>query len=106
MKEILAYLKNLDGCFAWKEHGGMYGTARLPDIIVCLQGRFIGIEVKKPGGKLTKLQEITLKHIERAGGVAAKVNLMKEVIELLNALQEGTFNGDKRICGIPSQKLQ
>lgn len=86
---IMAYLQELEGCFAWKEHGGMYGTAGLPDIICCYKGRFVGIEVKKPRGKLTKLQEITLRYIERAGGVAAKVSSMEEVIELLNALQGG-----------------
>lgn len=86
MKEILAYLKNLDGCFAWKEHGGMYGTAGLPDIIVCLQGRFIGIEVKKPGGKLTKLQEITIRDIERAGGIMVVAHSLCEVQERLKTL--------------------
>jgi len=89
VKAIMAYLQELEGCFAWKEHGGMYGTAGLPDIICCYKGRFVGIEVKKPGGKLTKLQEITLRDIERAGGMAAKVSSLKEVIELLNALRGG-----------------
>ncbi|MCR4437298.1 MAG: VRR-NUC domain-containing protein [Peptococcaceae bacterium] len=89
VKAIMVYLQGLEGCFAWKEHGGMYGTTGLPDIICCYKGRFIGLEVKKPGGKLTKLQEITLRDIERAGGVAAKVSSLKEVIELLNALRGG-----------------
>jgi hypothetical protein len=30
-----AYLNHVPGCFFWKEHGGMYGTAGIPDIICC-----------------------------------------------------------------------
>lgn len=54
---ILRLLKKTPGCFAWKEHGGMYGTAGIPDIIACIGGRFVAFEVKTPTGKLTKLQE-------------------------------------------------
>jgi hypothetical protein len=79
VKGILDYLKTLDGCFAWKEHGGMYGTAGIPDIICCYKGHFIAIEVKQPGGKLTKLQEITLRDVKRAGGVAMVVYSVAEV---------------------------
>lgn len=68
--EILKYLKSLDYCFAWKEHGGMYGTAGIPDIICCYKGRFIGIEVKRPGGKVSKLQEITIKKVNVARGIS------------------------------------
>ena len=57
---ILRLLKKTPGCFAWKEHGGMYGTAGIPDIIACIGGRFVAFEVKTPTGKLTKLQEITI----------------------------------------------
>lgn len=86
VKEILAYLKNLDGCFAWKEHGGMYGTAGLPDIICCYKGKFIGIEVKKLGEKLTRLQEITLRDIENAGGITVVAHSSREVQERLKTL--------------------
>lgn len=35
--KISDYLKTVPNLFYWKEHGGMYGTAGIPDIIV-LQG--------------------------------------------------------------------
>ena len=60
---ILRLLKKTPDCFAWKEHGGMYGTAGIPDIIACIGGRFVAFEVKTPTGKLTKLQEITIQKI-------------------------------------------
>lgn len=29
--QILKYLKSLPECFAFKEHGGLYGTSGIPD---------------------------------------------------------------------------
>ncbi len=83
VKDICNYLKTLDKCFFWKEHGGMYGTAGLPDIIVCYKGKFLALEVKRPGGKLTKLQEKTIKDIKAAGGKACIVTSVEEVREIM-----------------------
>lgn len=80
---ILRYLKGLPGCFAWKTHGGMYGTAGIPDIIACIGGRFCAFEVKQPSGKLTRLQEIALGKIRDAGGVAGKVTSVEDVKGML-----------------------
>lgn len=80
---IMRYLKSLPGCFAWKTHGGMYGTAGIPDIIACINGRFCAFEVKQPGGRLTQLQEVTLNRIDAAGGVAVKVASVDEVKSVL-----------------------
>ena len=55
VKAILKYLKTVPGCFAWKEHGGMYGTAGIPDVICCYRGRFYGFEVKTETGEPTEL---------------------------------------------------
>jgi Holliday junction resolvase len=82
---IMRYLKTLPECFCWKEHGGAYGTAGLPDIIVCLQGRFIAFEVKTETGKLTKLQESTLTKIKNAKGKAFKVTSVREVKEIIKS---------------------
>ena len=83
---IMRYLKTVPGCFAWKEHGGMYGTAGLPDIICCIGGRFVAFEVKAPGGRLTKLQETTITKIKAAKGEARKVTSVEEVREVLENL--------------------
>ena len=80
---ILRYLKNRPCCFAWKTHGGMYGTAGIPDIIACIDGRFFAFEVKQPGGRLTRLQETTIAKIESAGGAARMVTSVSEVKDLL-----------------------
>lgn len=83
VKDICNYLKTLDKCFFWKEHGGMYGTAGIPDIIVCCKGKFIALEVKRPGRKLTKLQEKTIKDIKAAEGKAYVVSSVDEVKEIM-----------------------
>jgi hypothetical protein len=83
---ILRHLKTVPGCFAYKTHGGMYGTAGLPDVVCCLNGRFVAFEIKQPGGRLTKLQEITIAKIKAAGGEAFKVTSVGEVKEILKTL--------------------
>ena len=79
VKGILAYLRSLNDCFCWKEHGGMYGTAGLPDIICCYKGRFIAFEVKNAKGKVTELQKRTMGEINSAGGEAMIVRSVDEV---------------------------
>ncbi|MDD3537375.1 MAG: VRR-NUC domain-containing protein [Eubacteriales bacterium] len=84
---ILRYLKTVPCCFAWKEHGGMYGTAGLPDIICCIKGRFVAFEVKTPSGKLTKLQEATIRKIRAAKGEAFKVTSVEDAKSILDTLE-------------------
>ncbi len=84
VRAILTYLKSLDGCFCWKEHGGPYGTSGIPDIICCYRGRFLGFEVKTESGKPTKLQEATIRKILAAGGTALVVRSVDEVRTVLN----------------------
>jgi hypothetical protein len=84
---IMRYLKTVPQAFCWKEHGGMYGTAGLPDIICCIKGRFIAFEVKQPSGKLTKLQEVTIAKIKAAKGEAFKVTSVGDVKLILENLE-------------------
>ena len=88
---IMRYLKNVPECFAWKTHGGLYGTAGIPDIVACIDGQFFAFEVKQPGGKLTKIQEATIRKINEAGGKAYKVTSVKNVNAIL---LEVTANDD------------
>ena len=81
--QILKYLKSIPECFAFKEHGGIYGVSGLPDIICCYKGKFMAFEVKTPQGKLSKLQEIAIKRINESGGMAFKVTSLQEVKDIL-----------------------
>jgi len=84
---IMRYLKTVPRCFCWKQHGGQYGTAGLPDIICCVNGRFVAFEVKTPSGKLTKLQESTITKINAAKGNAYKVTSVEDVKNILEYLE-------------------
>ena len=77
---IRKYLTSLGGdIFFWKEHGGPYGTSGIPDIICCYKGRFLGLEAKLPGGKLTALQRRALDRINAAGGIGRRVESVDDV---------------------------
>ena len=77
---IKKYLASLGSdVFFWKEHGSVYGTNGVPDIICCYKGRFLGLECKLPGGRLTKIQKRTIEKINRAGGIACRVESIEDV---------------------------
>ena len=84
IQSIRKYLATLPECFFWKEHGGQYGTAGIPDIIVCYKGRFYGLEAKVGKNQPTSLQAATIEQIRHAGGVAAVVRSVDEVKEIMN----------------------
>ena len=80
MTAIRKYLASLGSdVFFWKEHGSVYGTNGVPDIICCYKGRFLGLECKLPGGRLTELQKRAIEKINRAGGVACRVESVEDV---------------------------
>ena len=63
-----------------------FGKQGAPDFLVCLQGRFVGIECKAGSNRPTALQEKNLEQIEKAGGEAFVVNEdgiepLREVLE-------------------------
>jgi len=58
-------------------------TAGIPDVIGCIAGRFIAIELKVKGGKLTKLQEFTLRKLNLAGAITGVCYSLDEIRELL-----------------------
>ena len=87
-KDIVAaikkYLASLGSdVFFWKEHGGPYGTSGVPDIICCCKGRFLGLEVKQPKGRLTELQKRALQKINTAGGIARRVESVADVQRIM-----------------------
>lgn len=85
---IKRYLLTLGSdVFFWKEHGGPYGTSGIPDIIICYKGRFIGTECKLPGGRLTELQKRALDKINRAGGIARRVESVADAMEIIQQVE-------------------
>jgi len=57
--------------YMFKVPQGQYSSRRgIPDLVCCVKGVFLAIEVKTEGGNLTKLQAHELRRIGKAGGHA------------------------------------
>lgn len=50
--------------------GAAFTKSGIPDLLVCLNGQFLGVELKAPRGVPTDLQLHTLREIDDAGGYA------------------------------------
>ena len=87
VKKIRGFLATVFDCFFWKEHGGQYGTAGIPDIIVCWHGRFVAFEAKVGKNRPTKLQATTIEAIRKAGGTAAVVYSVEDVKAVMSELE-------------------
>lgn len=87
-KGITAYLDKRPYCWYTKIHGGAYQKKGLPDLIGCDNGRFFGIELKRPGEKPTALQSQRIIEIGKAGGIAGVATSIVEVINLLGPVAE------------------
>lgn len=74
------------GGFVFKVHGGPQMMNGLPDLICCIQGLFIGIEVKQPGHNPTERQKFVHSLIRRSGGVAIVAHSVEEAAEHLETL--------------------
>lgn len=51
-------------------HVGPYGKKGVPDVLACVEGLFVAIEVKTEKGALTALQELEIQKLEKAKGIA------------------------------------
>ena len=83
--------KELEKYNAWvlKTWSNGIQRAGIPDLIVCLNGHFVGIEVKAEKGKPSELQKYNIKKIKEAGGIAMIVypddfEDLKKLLERLN----------------------
>jgi len=72
-KRVVEILKHY-GAYYFFPIGGAFTSSGVPDIIVCFEGRFIGIECKAGTNKPTALQEQNLDRIKNSGGIALVIN--------------------------------
>jgi len=78
-----------EGWYCFKIHGGPTMTAGLPDIIVCAEGVFVGLETKNPESRknVSLRQKLTHQQIRDVGkGYVAVVCTVPEAID---AVHEG-----------------
>lgn len=85
-RKILNRLRDEPGCWAVKViAANRNGT---PDILACVRGRFLAIEVKGPKGQTSVLQDHHIKTISQCGGEAVVVRSVQEIESLLSAIPE------------------
>lgn len=74
------------GAWALKTHGGPTQTRGIPDILVCYQGKFIGIEVKRTKREhASDLQKWQLREIRRADGIGVVAHDPDGITFMLNS---------------------
>jgi hypothetical protein len=81
-KAIKDVLKH-SGAFPIKIAGGPF-QHDISDLLVCFEGKFVSIEVKRPGGKLTDGQERFLHNVRAAGGIAFVAHSVDDVVRELD----------------------
>lgn len=97
---VLTYLRYAPQvAFAWRANAGVFivgdegkqrrvraGFAGQSDILGMLKsGRFLAVEVKRPGGQLTTDQHAFLSRVDRHGGLALVVRSVDELAKALEA---------------------
>jgi hypothetical protein len=81
---IIRALKPLNGLVIRKRWTGGMAAAGDPDLTGCYQGRHFELEVKAPGGRLTRLQQTRLTEWRAAGAITGVVHSVAEALALLN----------------------
>lgn len=90
--KVKRWIKDEGGYYV-KYHGDAFSTAGVPDLLACIGGRFVGIEVKADDGEPSELQLWTIRQIRKAGGHA--VVLFPSAFEEFKAWATGGFVEDK-----------
>lgn len=69
--------------FVFKTHGGPFQMKGVPDLILCIYGFFIAIEVKVPGREdtLTAIQKNAIERINKSGGYAFMSTSVEDSLE-------------------------
>jgi hypothetical protein len=82
---ILRYLRRtFPDAHIRKNHSqGRFATGGIPDIEMIVDGRAIFFEVKRPGGRPTRLQQETIRRLQAAGARAGVVTSVEETQALL-----------------------
>lgn len=75
-----------EGWFCFKVHGSEAMMSGLPDIIVCAEGLFIGLETKNPETRthVSPRQRYVHEKIRQAGGIAVVVTSPEGAVRAIN----------------------
>lgn len=79
---VNAITKNLDkrGWWAMKIHGGVYQLAGFPDLLCLKDGRWVLLEVKRPGKKTTRIQNVMHETLRSRGAEVYVVYSVEDAV--------------------------
>lgn len=97
--KIKKYLKEHDAYFLKYWAGAQFTKSGVPDILACVNGYFVGIEVKAQNGKPSELQLYNIQQIRKAGGFAYVVypSGWERLKDILDGLLIEKFNREGEI---------
>lgn len=92
-KKVREFLKTLAKQWHFKVFGNAFQESGIPDIVGCINGRLIGLEIKSSRGKASELQLYKIDLINKAGGYATVVSSKnwEEVKNKLVRISEGEW---------------
>ena len=80
-------------CWFVKFFANGFTKTGVPDILACVNGYFVGIEVKAPNGKLSELQKYNARQINESCGIA--IILYPKHYDLFVAMVKCLLDGDE-----------
>jgi Holliday junction resolvase len=88
--KVVGILKDEGAYFFFPATHG-YGRSGVPDIVACVNGRFLAIECKAGKNKITALQAREIEAIRRANGVAVVADdgnweMVRELVRKLKGI--------------------
>lgn len=92
-KKVREFLKSLTKQWHFKVFGNAFQESGIPDLVGCINGRLVGLEVKSSRGKASELQRYKIDLINKAGGYATVVSPKnwEEVKRKLIKISEGEW---------------
>jgi hypothetical protein len=89
--DFLKWIEKQVGVWIVKYPGGIFGKTGTPDVILCVQGKFVAIEMKKLDGYRRKMQEYQQKKIRSSGGICEFCDTLESAKELVISVMEGSY---------------
>lgn len=83
--KCIAWLKSQPNMWHLKTVGGAVQEAGVPDLLICKEGRFVAIELKRPKGtkQLSHIQRAQLERIGEAGGIALVIDNFDNFVKVM-----------------------
>ena len=98
-KNIVARMK---GWFLKIWGGGIYQKSGIPDMILCVNGIFVAVELKGPDGIASELQKINIQRINQSNGIG--IILYPAGFEAFKKIIEGVLHCNFHIPALNSLK--